>query len=887
MNHPRNTNGLGVSSLPVPGRSLASSDAELVHTARRGDKRAFVEIVARHQAMVCGIAFGILGDFAASEDAAQDAFLTAWRKFNELREPERLRAWLGQIARNAALGHLRRKRGDAPLDTVRDLADESLAPDEVVANEEEAALVREALAKLPETYRLPLVLYYREGQSVRAVAEALGISEDAVKQRLARGREMLRDRMSGLIETVLTRTGPTPIFTMVIAAAIGALTAPAAVAGSVFAAASVATGATSTTAASTAPILTAMSTSKTLIVTTALVAAVCVPIGYHIRPDPRPQATATNVVAAVRIEAPVVPQNSAPTFETSALFAEWRALHATHGTTAEAMPAIYQAIADLSDSFRRRAFRTALIAEWVQVDPAGGLAFFMANGRDATQRRQFFDEWFALDPRAAVDALMAGSPGWEGLARDALVAIARRVPDRVADIVARLPKTEGYWETRVRDAFAIMADGGLAAARSAAEAITGAHREEALAGIAKAWAKSDLDGAIAWAKALPDGVDRNEIIRAALLGKSAVDPVAALDRVGLIPPGGKQGQFASSIGARVLETAARTDFDATVNWIAAHPGRFGNDDLQGISSIVTDRLNADAVGFLTRHAADGSLPALLPAVGHAILNEASGQRTAVWDWLKTQPDDDSSKVLKQRVLSSAGNQDPKLALRLVEDVPTTPEGDKQVQNLAFSLFKSGELFHRYDQLYQQAPERLRQPLVESAFSLLRADNIDDPQRWIARLSQLPEASRARGAESIARAWAVQAPEDATGWAASLTTGEIRTGAMAAITSTWASKDVHSAAALVASMSAGAERDRSAQSLVFAIAEQFPREAWDWALSIGDSSGRNLAASHAAKIMAVRDPATARQWIEAGPFTPEIKATLQSALESPAQSRRPR
>ena len=77
------------------------------------------------------------------------------------------------------------------------------------------------LAKLPETYRLPLVLYYREGQSVRAVAEALGISEDAVKQRLARGREMLRDRMSGLIETVLTRTGPTPIFTMVIAAAIG------------------------------------------------------------------------------------------------------------------------------------------------------------------------------------------------------------------------------------------------------------------------------------------------------------------------------------------------------------------------------------------------------------------------------------------------------------------------------------------------------------------------------------------------------------------------------------------------------------------------------------------------------------------------------------------
>src|SRR5499426_2321411 len=92
------------------------TDAELVLAARGGDKRAFVEIVARHQAMVCGVALGILGDFAASEDAGQEAFLTAWRKIHELREPERLRAWLAQIARNAALGQLRRKRGHGSLE---------------------------------------------------------------------------------------------------------------------------------------------------------------------------------------------------------------------------------------------------------------------------------------------------------------------------------------------------------------------------------------------------------------------------------------------------------------------------------------------------------------------------------------------------------------------------------------------------------------------------------------------------------------------------------------------------------------------------------------------------------------------------------------------------
>src|SRR5213594_3095956 len=123
----------GTEDTSMPAAEQNTPDAELVHAARRGDKRAFVEIVARHQAMVCGIALGVLGDFAASEDAAQEAFLTAWRKIHELREPERLRGWLAQIARNAALGHLRRRRGHNALDDALDVMDESPAPDDATA----------------------------------------------------------------------------------------------------------------------------------------------------------------------------------------------------------------------------------------------------------------------------------------------------------------------------------------------------------------------------------------------------------------------------------------------------------------------------------------------------------------------------------------------------------------------------------------------------------------------------------------------------------------------------------------------------------------------------------------------------------------------------------
>jgi RNA polymerase sigma factor (sigma-70 family) len=855
-----------------------ASDAELVHAARRGDKRAFVEIVARHQAMVCGVALGILGDFAASEDAAQEAFLTAWRKFHALREPERLRPWLAQIARNAALGHLRRTRGHDALEDALALADDSPAPDEAAANEEEAALVRESLAKLPETYRLPLILFYREGQSVRAVAEALGITEDAVKQRLARGREMLRDRMSGMIETVLTRTGPTAIFTMTVAAAIGALAAPAAIAAGVFTASATA-GAASTSAAVSTPVFAAMSTSKTFLVTTALVAAVCVPVGYHLSTGGE-RANSTNVVAQTETQ-PLSSKPTAPNFENSALFAEWRALHDKHGTNAAAMPALYKEIADMKDAFRRRAFRAALIAEWVQVDPAGGFDFFLRRSSDTSQRKQFFEEWLAHDPTAAVNALLASPPGWERMAHDCLPEIARRSPSRVAEITSRLPEPESYWSTSVRDAFAILAQGGLSAARTVAEKVTGPNRAQALSGIAQVWAKSDPSAALDWAKALPEGLERDEVIRSAIIGKASVDPVAALDLVGIVPPGGRQSHFATTTGARVLKEAARADFDATVSWLQAHPGRMSHEDMMGLADTVTQRLNADPAGFLTSLAEAGGLNAVMPAIDSALLNRASGQRSAIWEWLNKQPENDATKELRLQVLRTAGYQDPELAIRFATERPEVLNGDKQLDNFVSSLFNGGHLINRLDRLLEVAPDSLRPAIAERAFNHLHGDTMDNAQQWIARLSLVPEGSRGKAMESIARAWGQQSPEEAFAWVTSLPLGDARNGAVGAVATSWAQKDPHSAADWVSSLPMGADRDQSAGSLVLAVADKYPREAWNWALSIRDETARNRAAAHAAQMMAARDPATARQWIDTGPFSPDFKASFHTSLGATA------
>ncbi|HZR15979.1 MAG TPA: sigma-70 family RNA polymerase sigma factor [Verrucomicrobiae bacterium] len=861
--------------MPNDPQVSSFSDGDLVRGAQGGDKRAFIEIVARYQTMVCGIALGILKDFALSEDAGQEVFLTAWRKIYELREPHKLRPWLSQIARNAARRQFRSRKQEENIEDYVILHDKSPGPYENAASEEEKALVLHALGKLPEIYRVPLVLYYSEGKSARLVAEALQISEDAVRQRLARGREACREQISGMLEAVLTRTHPSPVFTVAVAVAIGALAAPATVAAAAFAAKAGASAVASTTT-TTSFVSTFMSTSKGFLVSTAAAAVICVPLGYHIANKP------VSKMAAQEVSVPLPPQNTIPRadpFESSALFAEWRELHLKYGTNAESMPTLYKAIDSFKDLFHKQALHAALVSEWALVDPAGGISFLLKKQGAGPETQQLFREWLAHAPAAAVAGVQSGGSGWESLARACLKDIAKVLPERVQDIASQLPKPENGSDKSIREAFTVLAENRLDFSKRAAEATTGPNREEALEGVATVWGKTDLNATISWAKALPEGVNRDEVIRMALIGKAAVDPAGALESVGLVPSGGKQNAVASTTGARVLNEAGTADFDGTLAWLTSHPGRLSGQDLEGLVGPVTQRLNADPVGFLQAQAGDGSLDLLLPALGSALLNGASGLQATVWDWLKTQPDGAAIQSLKAQVINSSAWQDPSLAMSLVSDLPNNSEGDKQIKDLAERLFNGGWALDRFDQLFPTAPERLRTPLVEAAFSLLPNASVVDYQAWVDRLQYLPESGRVNGAESLALAWGQKVPSEAITWASSLPPGDVRSAASGAITSGWATQDPLAAAAWVSSLPQGPDRDHGAEALVGVVADRYPTEAWQWVLSINDPAERDRAATQAVRVMAVKDPSTARQWIDSGPFTAQFKTELQASFVS--------
>lgn len=202
-----------------------ASDVELWAQACQSDFSAFEEIVKRHQNLLCSVAYSRCGDFAVSEDLAQEAFWVAWNSRDSLRDPARLSAWLCGIVRNLAADATRRRksrREEAATDELDSVSSSDIDPSESAISREEEELVWDSLQEIPETYREPLVLFYRDERSVAEVAIALDLSEDAVKQRLSRGRTMLRDRVSALVEGALQRTRPTTAFTMAVMAGITA-----------------------------------------------------------------------------------------------------------------------------------------------------------------------------------------------------------------------------------------------------------------------------------------------------------------------------------------------------------------------------------------------------------------------------------------------------------------------------------------------------------------------------------------------------------------------------------------------------------------------------------------------------------------------------------------
>lgn len=157
--------------------------AQLVSLAAKGDADAYAEIVRRYRDHVYGYCYHLTGSFEDARDLSQDAFVRAYTRLGQLREPDKLGAWLRKIAANLCARWAESRR-ETPV--------ERIEPDETPRESPRAVAVREALSSLPDNERLAVVLKYVNGYSYDDIAGFLEVSTDAVRGRLHRGRKMLK-----------------------------------------------------------------------------------------------------------------------------------------------------------------------------------------------------------------------------------------------------------------------------------------------------------------------------------------------------------------------------------------------------------------------------------------------------------------------------------------------------------------------------------------------------------------------------------------------------------------------------------------------------------------------------------------------------------------------
>ena len=180
------------------------SDQELVARCNQGSQDAFRLLVDRHWASVVRTVSSLLGDPDDVEDAAQEAFILAFRRLDDLKDPGKFPAWLHTIARNVARKVLRQKRLE------RERLPEYELRNDLLASDLQASLDYRELKVLVNSLAPPdravVTLFYLAGMELNRIAEQLGIPVGTAKSRLHRSRRLMRERIRDMARKSHERT---------------------------------------------------------------------------------------------------------------------------------------------------------------------------------------------------------------------------------------------------------------------------------------------------------------------------------------------------------------------------------------------------------------------------------------------------------------------------------------------------------------------------------------------------------------------------------------------------------------------------------------------------------------------------------------------------------
>ena len=167
-------------------------DIQLIALIREGNAEAFGLVIELYQRPIGAYLYRLTGEYETARDLTQDTFIQAYQSLRKNKDEIQLKAWLYGIATNKALQYRRHKKiiTFVPFDdgSNADPPDGKNQPDNLA----EKIMIEAAMLKVPEEQRVCMMLHFVEGFKYREIAQTLGISEDAVRMRVARGSEEFR-----------------------------------------------------------------------------------------------------------------------------------------------------------------------------------------------------------------------------------------------------------------------------------------------------------------------------------------------------------------------------------------------------------------------------------------------------------------------------------------------------------------------------------------------------------------------------------------------------------------------------------------------------------------------------------------------------------------------
>lgn len=181
---------------------MGDNEKELLGRCLAGDTDAFGGLVDLYQDRLYSFALRLLKDPAAAEEAAQEAFVKAFRALPSYKTDQPFSPWLFRIAHNACMDALRAGGRNISLDRedFPDLPDAGQRVEEAVADSLDAERIEALLASLPLIYSEALLLQYREDMGPADIARVTGVPEGTVKARLFRGRELVKGKLREAVQ---------------------------------------------------------------------------------------------------------------------------------------------------------------------------------------------------------------------------------------------------------------------------------------------------------------------------------------------------------------------------------------------------------------------------------------------------------------------------------------------------------------------------------------------------------------------------------------------------------------------------------------------------------------------------------------------------------------